>query len=274
MDKRMFQIGEVARMYRVSVGTLRHYEQAGLLTPEYIDPATGYRYYSPRQFEVLNAIRYLRALDMPLSEIADFINNRDVDVIEQKLARQKEIVARKRRELELIQRRIDRCIEQIADARASELDRITECQMAACRAIMLRDSLSLHTYIDLEPSIRRMERNQRQPLAFLGKVGVGISPENLLAGRYERYDTAFLLLEDGDEYDGDTSLLPACRCVRIRFCGSHDISPRYYDALMRYLSAHGLRPADFSREITLIDDGMTRDTGKFVTEISVPVCDE
>lgn len=49
----LFRIGEVAKMYHMSVGTLRHYEQMGLLQPEYTDPATGYRYYSVRQFEQL-----------------------------------------------------------------------------------------------------------------------------------------------------------------------------------------------------------------------------
>ena len=59
---RLFQIGAVARMFHLSVGSLRHYEALGLLRPERIDPATGYRYYGPGQFETLNTIRYLRAL--------------------------------------------------------------------------------------------------------------------------------------------------------------------------------------------------------------------
>lgn len=51
--------------------------------PEQIDSDSGYRYYSTRRFEVLNAIRYLRALDLPLPEIADFLGNRDVERIEE-----------------------------------------------------------------------------------------------------------------------------------------------------------------------------------------------
>lgn len=66
-DKQLFKIGEVARMYHLSLGILRHYEKEGLLAPEYTDPETGYRYYSTRQFEVLNTIRYLRMLDLPLA---------------------------------------------------------------------------------------------------------------------------------------------------------------------------------------------------------------
>lgn len=41
------------------MGTLRHYENRGLLKPEYTDPETGYRYYGIRQLEVLNTIRRL-----------------------------------------------------------------------------------------------------------------------------------------------------------------------------------------------------------------------
>lgn len=90
LDKsKLFSIGDVAGLFNLSTGTLRHYETLGLITPEYTDPDTGYRYYSVRQFEPLNTVRYLRMLDMPLGSIGDFLQNRDVDVIEQKLRRQR-----------------------------------------------------------------------------------------------------------------------------------------------------------------------------------------
>ena len=82
----LFSIGEMAKIFHLSVSSLRHYEALGLVTPEYVDPSTNYRYYSVRQFEPLNTIRYLRAMDMPLTEIADFLQNRDVETIEEKRA--------------------------------------------------------------------------------------------------------------------------------------------------------------------------------------------
>ena len=88
----LFSIGTIGKMFHLSVSSLRHYEAIGLLTPEYIDPESGYRYYSTRQFEVLNTIRYLRALDMPLQEISDFMENRDVERMEEKLLLQKQAV--------------------------------------------------------------------------------------------------------------------------------------------------------------------------------------
>lgn len=86
MEKQnLFSIGDMAKTFHLSVSSLRYYEKIGLVMPETVDPETGYRYYSPRQFEVLNTIRYLRMLNMPLPEIADFLQNRDVDRIKAKL---------------------------------------------------------------------------------------------------------------------------------------------------------------------------------------------
>lgn len=49
---------------------------------------------------MLNTIRYLRVLDMPLTQIAEFLHNRDVHVIEDKLVAQKALIERKQHELE------------------------------------------------------------------------------------------------------------------------------------------------------------------------------
>ena len=40
---------------------------------------------------------------------------------------------------------------------------------------------------------------------------------------------------------------------------------------MDYMAREGWTAAGFSREITLIDNGLTEDTEKFVTEITIPV---
>ena len=40
---------------------------------------------------------------------------------------------------------------------------------------------------------------------------------------------------------------------------------------MDYLAGNGLEPDGFSREITLIDDGVTSDRSRFVTRIDLPV---
>lgn len=270
-DRKLFRIGDVARMFHLSVGTLRHYEQAGLLAPEYTDEQTGYRYYSVRQFEVLTNICYLRALDMPLPEIADFLHNRDVAVIEEKLRMQKAIIAQKKRDLETIERKIDHRIRQIEDARTSQLDRIQLLPMPACRIVWIRDPLQWKSYLSLEHSIRRLEAHQKIPITFQGKVGVGVSKENLAAGQYARYDLVFLILDDEDCYEGRVEEQPAGLYMTVRFHGSHGEAPGYYEKLLREIEAQGREVVGFSRELTLIDNAIANDPEKFVTEIRIPV---
>ena len=64
----MFSIGEFARLGTVSVRTLRHYEEIGLLLPARVDPETGYRCYSPAQLGQLNRIIALKELGFSLAQ--------------------------------------------------------------------------------------------------------------------------------------------------------------------------------------------------------------
>lgn len=272
MDKQnLFSIGDVAKLFHLSVSSLRHYEDLGLITPEYIDPSSGYRYYGARQFEVLNSVRYLRALDMPLSEIADFLGNRDVERIEEKLRSQKRAVIEKQEELKRIERKIDNRLRMIADAKNSVFDTVHLTHKKACRMVWVGDSLKIRGFLDMEEPIRKLEREQAEAIVFLGKVGVGIAPEKLRKGRFDSYDGIFLLLDEEDRFDGDITCLPETLCASIRFRGSHVEAPAQYCKLLSYITQHKLEISGFSREITMIDYGITNDTTKFVTEISIPV---
>lgn len=271
MAEELFQIGEVAKLYHVSVGTLRHYEQAGLLRPEYTDPATGYRYYGVRQFEQLTNIRYLRALGLPLQEIAAYLQNRDADTIVEALRRQKTLVQQKKRELDIIERKIDHRLSQLEQARTAELNRIRLEQQPALRIVGLRANMAFNGYLWLEHSIRKLEQNQKLPISYMGKVGVGMTEGHLRAGQYDAYDLVFLVLDDEDIYEGEVEQLPAGKCVAVRFRGSHEKAGCYYARLMAYLREHQLEPAGFSREITLIDACISADPEQYVTEISIPI---
>lgn len=272
MDKQnLFSIGNVAKLFHLSVSSLRHYEDMGLITPEYTDPDSGYRYYGARQFEVLNSIRYLRALDMPLTEIADFLGNRDVERMEEKLLSQKQAVIAKQEELKRIERKIDNRLRMIIDAKNSVFDTVHLTHKNACRIVWVDDSLKIRGFLDMETPMRKLEQEQAEAIVFLGKVGVGIVPQNLQNGRLDSYDGIFLILDEEDHFEGETTLLSETLCVSIRFHGSHAEAPEQYRKLLSYITEHKLEISGFSREITMIDYGITNDTNKFVTEISIPV---
>ena len=61
-------IGRIARLAGVSVRTLHHYDQAGLLRPSGRSPA-GYRQYTEEDVERLQRILFYRELELPLEQI-------------------------------------------------------------------------------------------------------------------------------------------------------------------------------------------------------------
>ena len=70
-----FTTGEFAKLCGVKKQTLFHYDQIGILRPE-LTGENGYRYYSIFQFDTYNTISMLKELDMPLSYIKNFLENR------------------------------------------------------------------------------------------------------------------------------------------------------------------------------------------------------
>ena len=223
----LFRIGEVSKLFHVSISILRHYDKIGLLKPEYTDPDTGYRYYSTRQFECLNTIRYLRALDMPLEKISGFLQNRNIDSIHNLLIEQQREVKRRRQELALIEHKIEKRLQQLEDALSSQLDVIKLIRNPARRLTAIRRELSPSNYLDLEYSIRELEQSEENSVTFLGKVGLGISAKNLNHHRYRPYDIVFILLDEEDQFNGKTIFLPEETCLSIRFQGGHERAPEY-----------------------------------------------
>ena len=222
-------------MFHLSVSLLRHYEKEGLLLPEVIDPETGYRYYSTRQFEVLGTICYLRVLDTPLREIADYLNNRDVDKLMLLLRKQKNTVEDKLRELEIIHAKIENRMAQLQHAIEDEKDTIRFEYCEPCRIAWLERPITIRSYLDLEPFLRVLEENEKQTSIFLGKVGIGISEQRLKIGEYNGYDSVFLLLDAVDSYEGETQSLPSSVCVTVTFRGTHLQAEPYYEKILQTL---------------------------------------
>jgi DNA-binding transcriptional MerR regulator len=65
----LMTIGRFAHISGLSVHTLRHYDDVGLLPPAVVDPATGYRRYRRQQVRQARLIQALRGIDLPIEEI-------------------------------------------------------------------------------------------------------------------------------------------------------------------------------------------------------------
>lgn len=69
----MFKIGEFSTIARVSDVLLRHYDRIDLFKPAWVDPTSGYRYYTIEQLPELNRILALRDLGLSLEQIGRMV---------------------------------------------------------------------------------------------------------------------------------------------------------------------------------------------------------
>ncbi len=69
----MIRIGDLSKLSRVPVKTLRYYDEVGLLKPVQVDRFTGYRMYEYRQLVQLQRILALKDLGFSLEEIGQLL---------------------------------------------------------------------------------------------------------------------------------------------------------------------------------------------------------
>src|SRR5437660_6416646 len=73
-----YSVGQVARLAAVSVRTLHHYHEIGLLAPSGQTPA-GYRRYSADDLERLQRVLFYRELGFPLEQIVTLLDDPAID---------------------------------------------------------------------------------------------------------------------------------------------------------------------------------------------------
>ena len=266
----LFSIGQMAKLFGLNIRTLRYYDQIGLLKPEFVNPETNYRYYSSAQFERLNTILYLRALDVPIERIAEFFEGRNVALMRGIFEEQLQSVQAKREQLLRIEQKIRSRIEQIDDAISSTFDTPVLTELPGRNVAMLAESFSPSA--DLEPLLRHLSYTANlNDAIFLGKVGVSVSAEDLLARTFERLSGIFIIVEEADAHGGELARIESGTFARIRFQGVHADAATRYGKLIDFIEQEGYTVAGASLEVTLIDAGMTSDESQYVTELQIPV---
>jgi MerR family transcriptional regulator, thiopeptide resistance regulator len=127
---RTWKIGELARRTGLTVRTLHHYDEIGLLAPSYRTGA-GHRLYTADDVTRLQMIVSLRQLDLPLREIGDWLARPEASahrVLDLHLARLRQRID----EQQALYRRLEAIAERLRTAEAvSAEDFLTTMEMIA-----------------------------------------------------------------------------------------------------------------------------------------------
>jgi DNA-binding transcriptional MerR regulator len=261
-------IGDFSRMTHLTVKTLRHYHDVGLLAPAETDKMTGYRYYAKSQVPVAQVIRRFRALDMPVEEVRAILATSDpaarsalivthLDRLERQLKETRAAVASLRALLETPVAPI--AVEQRAVPQASTLaisDRIRVQEVAGW----------MHAgYAELYDGLRA------QGLKAAGPSGALWSTEVFTNGEGDA--TVFVPAAGTASAVGRTRplVVPAAELAIAVHHGAHTDVDRTYGALGTYVAEHEVGVDGPVREYYLVDGFNTSDSMAWRTEIAWPI---
>jgi DNA-binding transcriptional MerR regulator len=266
----VFSTGAFARLAQVSVRTLYHYDEIGLLAPAEVDERTGYRWYSADQLARVHRILALRDLGFSLTEIQPIADEQvSLDDLRGMLRlRRAEASGRIAAEAERLAR-VEARLRQIEDEQSPSQYDIVVKSLEPVRLAALRENSPAFGNETLGPIFGRLYGELHARLARVGVTATGPP----VALYYDSDDDALIEVvaalpigtEDVSGADVEALDLAAVpRGVAAIHRGHMNRVERGYEALLRWTEQTGERVAGYSREVYLNCDG---EPDAWVTEL-------
>ena len=120
----LYTVNELSKLAGVSVRTLHHYDEIGLLKPQAYT-AAGYRQYGQQELERLQQILFFKELDFELVQIKNLLDSPGFDS-ERALLHHRELLEKRRERLERLLQTIDKTIEAMKGISSMENDELFE----------------------------------------------------------------------------------------------------------------------------------------------------
>lgn len=180
-----FTIGEVSKIFNISIDTLRYYDKIKLFSPQH-KGENGYRYYYLSQFDTLATIKILRALGVSIEEITSLLSQDNLNGINNLFYEKRIELKRQMEYLKLLDSKLNFLLREFSDYEDTskiELRKnprfwalLTESIMETNNAKignMVKDSLN-----DVNP--------QQEWLSLCHTISI-VSKSNVILGKYHNY---------------------------------------------------------------------------------------
>jgi DNA-binding transcriptional MerR regulator len=264
-------IGDFSRATHMTVKTLRHYHQIGLLEPAEVDPHTGYRRYATGQIPTAQIIRRFRDLGMPLEEIQGVLSAPDPG------ARNERITAH----LSRLTRDLGRTQSAIASLRdllvppppGSGHARIELRDVPAVPAAAITGTVSAEESVAwLQGALGELHATLTAGNVPVGRPAGGVYADEVFT-RHRGQVTIFVPCPGPLRPMGrvTSSVIPAAELAVIEHHGPPADVDRAYGILASYVARHALAVDGPIREYYLVGQHDTPDTSRWRTEIGWPI---
>ena len=245
-NKKLLTIGQFASLHSINKKTLMWYDEIGLFHPAFIHPQNGYRYYSYEQSPVLETILLLRELNLPISEIQDFMKNRCASSMEQLMQEKIEDIDRNIAHLKALRKTLSYHCQNMQTLLTMDLSKIGIVQKKA-RSLVTVD-INRNTTFDKQVEIISAERKKYQ-LCNLHDFSYGT-----------------MITVDSDELH----IQPAGNYVRAFYRDAAESPELCYQRIFDYVKEHGLVLSGFSYE-AVININVIDQIEDSLVQIEIPV---
>ena len=273
IKENLLSITELAKLRQVTSETLPYYDRIGLITPDYVDPQTRYRYYSIRQYEKLGTIKELRQLGMSIHDITDYFSGRNLRKSHQLLLHQLELLEEEIRKQQLLSEILRRKLHFL-----SEITPPPPVDKVFCRAFPQRYMITFgepaggsreHAF-----AFTRLERYLDEVAPILASDRIGVYADWHLLEPSDDYIPAVPMIfveRDAIESEHKRTIPPGdYLCMNYR----RGELERYHPSFARlhtYMAEHGWVLNGMIFQFYKIDVTLTSDPDETLMEIQVPV---
>lgn len=259
-------IGDFAQITHLSVKTLRHYHEVGLLEPARVDPRTGYRSYTLDQVPTAQVVVRFRELGMPVREVAALLQadpSQRSDMITAHLERLEQQLASTQRAVATLRRLLAPSQPPLEVQLRSE----PPVLVAAIQADVERRDVAAW-WLGALSELRAALAGAR--LASTGPPG-GVFDPGLFA--HDRGRAVVYLVTDAPPTIGRVApmVLPAAELAVAVHEGPHEDIDVTYGALGTFVTEHELAISGPVHERYLVGPPDTEDRTTWRTEIGWPV---
>ena len=264
-------IGELSSMHNIPIATLRYYERIGIFLPCRVNPANGYRYYSPEQFEKLNTINYLKYLGLSLKSIKNHLDSGDEEDLLTLLRDQQEVNLKEIHRMSLIKERFDKRIKEIETAlQIKEVGQVFIERLPSRKILCIKKTITNRT--ELEVSLKDLENKSfKSSSIFIGMVGLTVSPKSLENEVFWEYNAIFILPEEDVENNPFAKVIEEGEYACIYYREVFGKSQKYYYQLMEYIKKNNYIITGSAVERLIVDDTVTKNKSKHLSEIQIPI---
>ena len=239
---RYFSIGEMAKLYNVSVETLRHYDRLNLLKPDYIKAKTGYRYYSIKSFLKMDLIKRCKAIGLSLDEIKEIIDEyTSLESVLRIIKNQKEMIDNKIVELNEIKNSIISLENSIEEALRLGINKpfIKYNQKRVLKVYNYTGRYTGEFQIKLRKSLLELETKYSRQIP---KIIFKTSYKDIILNNKITYKKTMIQVEDDESKNSDEMIvLQPGTYATVYFDDYFYDNKKYYDILIKYINENNLK---------------------------------